>query len=120
MTVVENLEGRMDDYLYTGERGFIGRIDPVFKGVQHVVESQIVQESLDLIRVLYVPTSSFTTVDLSRLESNLRARIGQQVGLEFVRTDTIPRSRAGKFRAVVSKLPAYGRLENELSRKAST
>ncbi len=104
MPVIEEIGGRMDDVVFTRERGYLGRLDPVLKGVRNIVESQIEQESLDLLRVRFVPAARFTTEDLQQFESNLRARVGRGIHLEFECTDRIPRSATGKFRFVISRL----------------
>jgi len=104
MPVIEEIGGRLDDMVFTRERGFLGRLDPVLKGVRNIVESQLEQESLDLLRVRFVPAARFTAEDLRMLESNLRARVGEGIHLEFECTDRIPRSPAGKFRFVISRL----------------
>lgn len=104
MPVIEEIGGRLDDFVYTRERGFLGRLDPVLKGVRHIVESQIEQESLDVLRIRFVPAPHFLTEDLRMLESNLRARVGRSIHLEFECTDRIPRTANGKFRFVISRL----------------
>ena len=105
MPVIEEIGGRLDDFVYTRERGFLGRLDPVLKGVRNIVESQLEQESLDVLRVRFVPAARFVPEDLQMLENNLRARVGRSIHLEFECTDHIPRSATGKFRFVISRLP---------------
>jgi phenylacetate-CoA ligase len=105
MPVIEEIGGRLDDFVYTRERGFLGRLDPVLKGVRNIVESQLEQESLDVLRVRFVPAAGFAAADLQILENNLRARVGRSIHLEFECTDRIPRSPNGKFRFVISRLP---------------
>ena len=105
MPVIEEIGGRLDDFVYTRERGFLGRLDPVLKGVRNIVESQLEQESLDVLRVRFVPAAGFAAEDLHMLEHNLRARVGRSIHLEFECTDHIPRSPNGKFRFVISRLP---------------
>jgi phenylacetate-CoA ligase len=105
MPVVGKIYGRLEDYVYTEDRGFVGRLDPAFKGVENIVESQIVQESLDLLQVFYVPAPEFSSNDLSCLERNLRDRVGKKIRLEFISVSSIPRGGGGKLRAVISKLP---------------
>jgi phenylacetate-CoA ligase len=104
MPVIEEIGGRLDDIVFTRERGFLGRLDPVLKGVRHIVECQLEQESLDLLHVRYVPAPDFGGEDLRLLENNLRARVGCGIHLEFQCTDRIPRSANGKFRFVISHL----------------
>lgn len=104
MPIIEEIGGRLDDVVFIRERGSLGRLDPVLKGVRHIVESQIEQESLDLLRVRFVPAPRFSGEDLQLLESNLRARVGRSVHLEFECVPQIPRSSTGKFRFVISRL----------------
>jgi phenylacetate-coenzyme A ligase PaaK-like adenylate-forming protein len=104
MPVIEEIGGRLDDVIFTRERGYLGRLDPVLKGVSHIVESQIEQETLDRLRIRFVPAPRFIAEDLHLLESNLRARVGRSVQLEFECTDRIPRAPNGKFRFVISRL----------------
>jgi len=104
MPVIEEIGGRVDDVVFTRERGSLGRLDPVLKGVHNIVESQIEQESLDVLRVRFVPAPGFTAEDLVLLESNLRARVGRGIHLEFECIDRIPRTANGKFRFVISRL----------------
>lgn len=104
MPVIQEIGGRLDDFVYTRERGFLGRLDPVLKGVHNIVESQFEQESLDVLRVRFVPAPQFTHEDLHVLESNLRACVGRDIHLEFECTHRIPRSANGKFRFVISRL----------------
>ena len=104
MPVIEEIGGRLDDVVVTRERGFLGRLDPVLKGVRNIVESQLEQESLDVLRIRFVPAPHFTAEDLQMLEANLRARVGRSIHLEFECTPHIPRTAAGKFRFVISRL----------------
>ena len=55
MPRIEQVEGRVDDILFVPERGYVGRLDPVFKGLSNIFEAQIIQEDLDHIRILIVP-----------------------------------------------------------------
>ena len=104
MPVIEEIGWRLDDVVFTRDRGFLGRLDPVLKGVHNIVESQIEQESLDLLRVRIVPAARFTAEICKKLEDNLRVRVGRGIHLEFECIDRIPRSANGKFRFVISKL----------------
>jgi phenylacetate-coenzyme A ligase PaaK-like adenylate-forming protein len=98
------VEGRNDDVLYTLDGRRVGRLDPVFKGGLPLREAQIVQESLDRVKVRYVPLPEFTTAHGRSLIERLQARMGSvRVTLEEV--ELIPRTRNGKFRAVICNLP---------------
>ena len=105
MPMIESIEGRREDYLFSRQRGWVGRMDPALKGVKGVVECQFVQEIPEAVRVLCVPAPDFRTEDRLHLESNLRSRLGSEMQIDFQIVDQIPRGVNGKFRAVISQLP---------------
>jgi phenylacetate-CoA ligase len=97
------VEGRVDDLLYTRDGRRVGRLDPIFKGQLPVREAQIIQETLDQIRVRYVPASDFTSSACNSIAERVRARMGDvRVILEEV--GRVPRGANGKFHSVVCKL----------------
>lgn len=102
MPRVLSISGRRDDILYVPERGYVGRLDPVFKGLSNMVETQIVQESLDSIVILLVPAPEYKAADGEQLVRNLREKVGHQVAVELKVVEMIPRGPNGKFRSVVS------------------
>jgi phenylacetate-CoA ligase len=104
MPMIESIEGRLEDYLFSKQRGWVGRMDPAIKGVEGVVECQLLQEVPDSIRVLCVPAPEFKTESRLKLESNLRSRLGSEMRIDFQIVDQIPRGANGKFRAVISQL----------------
>jgi phenylacetate-CoA ligase len=102
------MEGRVDDVLYTPDGRAAGRLDPVFKAELAIREAQIVQESLDLVRVSVVPAIGFGVADRIAITKGLQDRLpGVRILVELV--DAIPRTSNGKLRAVVSRLPAAER-----------
>jgi phenylacetate-CoA ligase len=83
------------------------RFHGIFVGQEHVVEGQIIQEALDLIRVKVVPSGDFGVDDAVDIEKRIRQRLGDvRVLVETV--ESIPRSASGKFQAVVSRINAGG------------
>ena len=102
--VVESIEGRQDDYVITPSGKWIGRLDLPFKGVSHLVESQIIQEKLDFVRVLIVPSKDFTQNDEEILLKNLRERLGSEIKIIIQKVGAIPRTKRGKYKLVRSKV----------------
>jgi phenylacetate-CoA ligase len=100
---LRSVEGRCDDVLYTADGRAVGRLDPVFKAAGSVREAQIVQETLDRVRVLLVPAPSFQAAHGKAIADAIRRRMGP-VDVVVDQVAEIPRSRNGKFRAVVSRL----------------
>ena len=96
------IEGRTDDVLVTPEGRWIGRLDPIFKGVSSLHETQIVQDRADHVRVDVVPVAAFTTAERDALVRALRQRLGPSMQIDVVQVGRIPRTAAGKFPAVVN------------------
>lgn len=95
--MLQKVEGRLDDVILTRDGRRVGRLDPVFKSDLPIREAQIIQQSLDSIRVRFVPTPDYTPQDGMIIGQRLRDRLGDmEIVLEPV--ERIPRSANGKFR----------------------
>jgi phenylacetate-CoA ligase len=103
LPLISAIEGRADDTLYTLDGRRIGRLDPVFKSQLPIREAQVIQEALDRVRVRYVPAPDFTLEAGRSIVERLQERMGNiEVILE--ETDQVPRTKNGKFRAVICNL----------------
>jgi len=90
-------------------------MNQVFEWAPGVKETQIVQNSLYEIEVRMVPDLGFDEQrDRTILETELRKRIGASVRIRFIVVESIPRTKNGKFRAVVSNLKVESDAEREL------
>ena len=105
LPLISRIEGRVDDVLYTADGRQIGRLDPVFKAELPIHEAQIVQEALDRVVVRYVPAPGFGPDDEQSIADRLRERMGP-VNVTFEVLDEVPRTKNGKFRAVLCNIPA--------------
>lgn len=105
LPLIDKIEGRSDDLLYTADGRRVGRLDPIFKGNLPVREAQIIQESLTTLKVRYVPADDFFDDVLKTLTERIRERMGD-VNVVFDKVSTIPRTGRGKFKAVVCSLHA--------------
>ncbi len=101
---VKAIIGRRDNYLVTPSGALIGRLDHVFKGARHIVEAQLVQEVVDRVEVRIVPDRDFAREDAEYVRKKLQERVGSRMQVAIKIVDRIPRSKAGKFRAVVSRV----------------
>ncbi|MCC7291035.1 MAG: phenylacetate--CoA ligase family protein [Phycisphaerales bacterium] len=101
LPIIERLEGRVDEVLMTPDGRRIGRLDPVFKGVAHVRECQIVQEAPDSFRVRVVPGAGYHDEDGAEIRRNLADRVGA-ARITVERVERIARTASGKFPAVVN------------------
>lgn len=103
LPTVERVVGREDDVLYVPGRGWVGRLDPVFKGVDGLVEARIVQDAPRRVRLEAVPAPGcdWPRTRATLLE-NLRRKLGPAPELEVRRVRRLPRGANGKLRSVVS------------------
>jgi phenylacetate-CoA ligase len=110
LPALAQVEGRLDDVLYTADGRQVGRLDPVFKAELPIREAQIIQESLELIRVRYVPAPGFAKIHGETIARRVRERLGPvEVVLEEL--PEVPRGANGKFRAVICNVPPRQRTE---------
>ncbi len=107
--LLEQIDGRIEDYVVTPDGRRVGRMDHVFKDALAVKEAQIHQPSVDRIVVRLVPRPDFDDAAQAELERAFRKRLGGALHIDYERVEAIPRLPNGKFRAVVSDVDA-GRL----------
>lgn len=104
MPILEAIDGRVEDICFTEDGRQTLRFDTVFKGVENILEAQVIQEQLNLFTIRVIPGPSFGEVDGKHLTENMHLHVGNvRVKIELV--EQIPRTSAGKFRAVICNLP---------------
>jgi phenylacetate-CoA ligase len=108
LPLLNQVEGRMDDSLYTKDGRLIGRLDPVFKSNLSIQEAQIIQEKIDQLRIRYVLAAGCTSEVETVLAKRIKARMGE-VDIIFESLNEIPRTANGKFRPVICNLPVEER-----------
>ncbi len=110
LPVMTAVEGRADDVLYAADGRPVGRLDAVFKEDLPILEAQIVQPAVGEVRVRVAAAPGWGRRAEVTLVRALQARLGPlRVVVEVV--PEIPRGANGKFRAVISEIPAGERPE---------
>jgi phenylacetate-CoA ligase len=104
MPVIKEVIGRIEDVVIGPDGRQMVRFHGVFVNQPHVREGQIIQESLDFIRVKVVPTNDFGPQDVQDIVHRVQVRLGSKVNIEVEPVAEISRTKAGKFQAVISKL----------------
>ena len=103
---LEKIVGRLDDYLEMPDGRRVGRLDHIFKGLQGLLEAQIIQDSLDHCTINAVFESEPSADQIQILTNNFKTRTGQKMNVTIRPTDYISRGENGKFRSVVRRLDA--------------
>lgn len=101
MPVLKEVIGRLEDVVIGPDGRRLVRFHGVFVDQPHVREGQIIQETRQRIRVKVVPTDGFDQKDVEDIQQRVSQRVGDmEVIVETV--DEIPRTKAGKFKAVIN------------------
>lgn len=104
MPVIQEVAGRLEDVVIGPDGRAMVRFHGIFVDQPHIREGQIVQEALDRIRVKVVVTDGYGHSDEVEVARRIRQRLGPSVQVIVEPVAAIPRTKAGKFRAVVSLL----------------
>lgn len=97
--VVARVEGRADKSIVLPDGRQIGRLDHVFKGLDNVVEGQVVYRGDGHFVLRVVPGPHWGHTDAQRLIANLHSRV-EGVSVEVEETTAIARGANGKFEFV--------------------
>lgn len=103
LPLVEKVVGRLDDVIVSRDGRRMALLDVIFGPHLHVREAQIIQETLDMIRVKVVPADGWCAKDEQEIRSALRQRVGD-VEVVVETAPEIERTWAGKFRVLISKV----------------
>lgn len=104
MPVIKEVLGRIEDVVVGPDGRQMVRFHGVFVNQPHVREGQIVQETLDRIRVRVVTTGDFGESDVVDITNRIKQRLGKEVTVIVEPVTSVPRTKAGKFKAVISLL----------------
>jgi len=103
MPVLEELVGRVEDTVIGQDGREIVRFHGIFVGLPHIIEGQIIQDTLTSFRVRLVVQSEFNNQDRKTIQDRFVHRLGSViVNIEVV--DHIERTDHGKFKAVISNV----------------
>lgn len=100
---IHEIEGRDSDLILTRDGRKIFWLNPIFDG-KPIREAQIIQDSLEKIRIKLVTVNGFGPTDEADIIQRTRNRLGSTVAVEIIQVETIPRTKSGKFKPVVSHL----------------
>lgn len=101
---VTGLLGRVEDFVHLPDGTMVGRLDLIFKGLEHIEECQIIQENKQELKFCLVKMEEFSDCDERKLISNIRSYLGNEFKLSIVFVDSLQRTKNGKFKFVVNKI----------------
>lgn len=103
MPIIEKIIGREDDLLWTPEKGYIGRMDTAYKGLEGIIQSQIIQMNPTDFEIKNIVDQNYTKAIEEKFIKNLKDRLGETINLKFDYVERIPLGKNGKFESVKRK-----------------
>lgn len=115
MPRIENITTKAEDIVVTPDGRMISAsiLTHPFKMANGISKSQIIQEQINHIRLKLVTDERFNKNEENTLLENLRYRVGDNINISIERVTDIPRTKSGKYRWVISKVPK-GQLNKNL------
>jgi len=105
MPVLQEVVGRIEDVVYGLNGQQMSRFHAVFLDLPAIREAQVIQETLNVIRVKVVVRGRLSAEDQSIICQRLRHQLGA-VQIEVDRVDSLERTKRGKVKTVISHLTA--------------
>ena len=102
--IIDQIEGRMEDYIITPDGRFVGRLDHIFKDSLNIKLAQIVQNSQEEVILRVVRDNRYTNKDEEHVLRQTRLRLGGHINIHIEYVDDIARTSNGKFRFIVSNI----------------
>lgn len=104
LPVIREIVGRLEDVIIGPDGRQMVRFHGLFINLPRVIEAQVIQERIDLLRVRVVVADDFSADD----EEAIRRRVTEErlpgMNVLIERVPALERSERGKLRAVISKL----------------
>ncbi len=104
--VIDSIVGRTGDVIQTPSGRQYGPtlLARVSKGGNNILETQIVQDTIDHLWIHYVPSDSFTEQDLEEFKNHMRNHMPTELQLDYKCVDEIYKTKSGKKNLLVSEL----------------
>jgi phenylacetate-CoA ligase len=104
LALMEDVATKAEDLLKLADGRLISpsALTHPFKPLNCIEASQIVQTQVSQMTVRLVPRSDYREAHGVQLVSDLKARLGQDMQITIELVDSLPRTRSGKFKWVIS------------------
>ncbi len=100
--VVDSIDGRLEDYIYLPDGTKIGKFYHVFEDTPGFAEVQIHQNEDYSITIFAVKRTKDIIRDEKKASDMMKLSIGDAVPFSFEYVDSVPKTKSGKLRFIVS------------------
>lgn len=108
--LVERIEGRNTDYIWSVENGRINSVNfsNAAKEVRGIRCFQVWQSDPDRIEIRIVASREFDAAQEREFLKAVRLRTGNSMNIDLHRVNELPREKSGKFRVIKNSLTGLG------------
>jgi phenylacetate-CoA ligase len=111
--ILSSIIGRSMDFIITPAGEHVLTPDLAFKDTFSVKEAQIIQDDVHSIHVKIVARPDYDLLkDEKKIRKGLAEQIGPDIKIDFEYVECIPRTKNGKFKFVISKIPGQSLTTN--------
>ncbi|KKH47205.1 phenylacetate--CoA ligase family protein [Methanosarcina sp. 1.H.A.2.2] len=109
LPLMDPVETKLDDMILTPDGNLLSPsvLTHPFKPMVNVEKSQIIQEKKDQITIKIVKKRGYSEKDSEILLKELHERVGFEMDIELEFVEDIPRTKAGKYRWIISRVSRY-------------
>lgn len=111
MPILGEVVGRLEDVVEAPDGRRTVRFHGIFTEVAGVREAQVIQEARDRLRIRVVPSPQFSDQTVAEIVRRVQARLTTAMRVDVEPVDAIPRTAAGKFKAVVNAMSRHAETE---------
>lgn len=107
LPILKEVQGRTTDFVVAQDGTVLHGLALIYviRDLHGVKKFKIIQERLDLTRVLLVTDASFDKAMLGTIEKTFKQRLGEQVTISVELVADVPPEKSGKYRYVTSMVP---------------
>lgn len=104
LPLLADIQGRSTDFIVARDGTVMHGLALIYvvRDVPGVEQFKIVQERLDLTRVMLVASSQFDPAAVGAIRAGIGRRLGEGVDVVVERVDALPAEASGKYRYIVS------------------
>jgi len=109
-SMIKEVEGRLQDLIVTKDKRLVAitsilAAEKLFEGFPKVRQAQFIQEKEGEMTIKIIPGDQYSKKDEMKILTSLKKLIGGGLDTKIEYVDHIPRTKAGKHRYLIQKLP---------------
>jgi phenylacetate-CoA ligase len=102
--LINQISGRIEDYIITTDGRYVGRLDHLFKDAKYVRNAQLEQRKIGEIIIRIEKEELYNTKIEQVIKNETLRRLGKKTTINFEYVRGIPKNKNGKFKFIIQSL----------------